>query len=124
MADKNTQSLEYADREALDAELNAAIGDILSAEAEAKRIIAVAEENVKAIQLDCATREREMREASTRKCAAARDAALKAAAQKAESENAARLASVQAEAAALNEKNAETVSALADKLFRSLGGKK
>ena len=80
MADKK-QQVEYADREELDAQLNSAIGEILSAEEQAGRIIAQAEASVKAIQLDGATREREMRDIGAKKIAAERDAALKAAAE-------------------------------------------
>ena len=62
MAGKNTQKVVYEDRETLDAELNSAIADILSAEHEAARIVAQAEASVKAVQLDYANRERALRE--------------------------------------------------------------
>ena len=54
MANKKP-AVEYAERESLDSELSAAIEHILSAEAEARRIIAQAEMSVKAIQLVAAT---------------------------------------------------------------------
>lgn len=123
MADKNRQ-LEYEDRETLDAQLNMTIGEILSAEEQAGRVVAQAEASVKAIQLDGATREREMRDNSAKKIAAERDAALKAAAENASAASEKRLAEVAAQAAALTKTNAKKIAALADELFKTLGGDK
>lgn len=123
MADKK-QQVEYADREELDAQLNSAIGEILSAEEQAGRIIAQAEASVKAIQLDGATREREMRDIGARKIAAERDAALKAAAETASAECERRLAEVTAEASGLIKANAKKIQTIADELFKTLGGDK
>ncbi len=119
MADKK-QQVEYADREELDAQLNSAIGEILSAEEQAGRIIA----SVKAIQLDGATREREMRDIGAKKIAAERDAALKAAAETASAECERRLAEVTAEASGLIKANAKKIQTIADELFKTLGGDK
>lgn len=123
MADKDRQ-LEYEDRETLDAQLNMTIGEILSAEEQAGRVVAQAEASVKAIQLDGATREREMRDNSAKKIAAERDAALKAAAENASAASEKRLAEVAAQAAALTKTNAKKIAALADELFKTLGGDK
>lgn len=123
MADKNRQ-LEYEDRETLDAQLNMTIGEILSAEEQAGRVVAQAEASVKAIQLDGATREREMRDNSAKKIAAERDAALKAAAENASAASEKRLAEVAAQAAALTKTNAKKIAAIADELFKTLGGDK
>ena len=123
MADKK-QQVEYADREELDAQLNSAIGEILSAEEQAGRIIAQAETSVKAIQLDGATREREMRDIGAKKIAAERDAALKAAAETASAECERRLAEVTAEASGLIKANAKKIQTIADELFKTLGGDK
>lgn len=123
MADKDRQ-LEYEDRETLDAQLNMTIGEILSAEEQAGRVVAQAEASVKAIQLDGTTREREMRDNSAKKIAAERDAALKAAAENASAASEKRLAEVAAQAAALTKTNAKKIAALADELFKTLGGDK
>ena len=120
MADKK-QQVEYADREELDAQLNSAIGEILSAEEQAGRIIAQAETSVKAIQLDGATRERDI---GAKKIAAERDAALKAAAETASAECERRLAEVTAEASGLIKANAKKIQTIADELFKTLGGDK
>lgn len=108
MADIDRQ-LEYEDRETLDAQLNMTIGEILSAEEQAGRVVAQAEASVKAIQLDGATREREMRDNSAKKIAAERDAALKAAAENASAASEKRLAEVAAQAAALTKTNAKKI---------------
>lgn len=116
--------MEYADRETLDVQLNMTIGEILSAEEQAGRTVAQAEASVKAIQLDGATREREMRDISAKKIAADREAALKAAAEKAGAECEKRLAEVKAQADGLVKSNSKKISAIADELFKTLGGDK
>ena len=68
---KKQAAFEYRDRAELDEELNSAIGEILSAEEQAKRSVEHAEESVKAVQLDGATRERAMREDNARAVAEA-----------------------------------------------------
>lgn len=85
MAEKQA-SLEYRDRAELDDELNAAIGEILSAEEQAKRSVEHAEASVKAVQLDGATRERAMREDNARAIAEFKERAVADAVAKADEE--------------------------------------
>ena len=120
---KTEQPIVYGDRETLDAELASAVNDILSAEQEAKRIIAQAEETVKSVQLDYSVREREMRETSTRLAAEARDKALREAAERAEKERAERVAASEKEGASLLKTKGKTIDELVKKLYASLGGK-
>ena len=117
------QPIVYGDRETLDAELASAVGDILSAEQEAKRIIAQAEETVKSVQLDYAAREKTLREASSRRIAEARDKALMDAAGRAEKERSERVAASEKEGAGLLKTKSKTIDELVKKLYASLGGK-
>ncbi len=117
------QPIVYGDRETLDAELASAVGDILSAEQEAKRIIAQAEETVKSVQLDYAAREKTLREASSRLIAEARDKALMDAAGRAEKERLERVAASEKEGAGLLKTKSKTIDELVKKLYASLGGK-
>ena len=117
------QPIVYGDRETLDAELASAVSDILSAEQEAKRIIAQAEETVKSVQLDYSTREKTLRESSTRQIAEARDKALMDAAERAEKERQQRVAASEKEGASLLKTKSKTIDELVKKLYASLGGK-
>ena len=120
---KKEQTVVYGDRETLDAELASAVNDILSAEQEAKRIIAQAEETVKSVQLDYSVREREMREGVSRLSAEARDKALHDAAERAEKERQQRVAAAEKEGAGLLKTKGKTIDELVKKLYASLGGK-
>lgn len=124
MADKKQPQIEYEGREELDAQLNAAIGEILSAEQEAARIVEQAEASVKAIQLDGATRERELRDMSAKKIAANHERMLLDAAKRAEAESEKKLAEANAAASAMVKTNAKKISAVADELFKTLAGDK
>ncbi len=70
---ENTDNVVYQSREALDGELVGAVSEILSAEAEARKIVEQAEVSAKAVRLDGSARERVLRDACDRECAAYRD---------------------------------------------------
>ncbi len=72
MANK-TDDVVYQSREALDGELVGAVSEILSAEAEARKIVEQAEASSKAVHLDGTARERVLRETCDRECAAYRN---------------------------------------------------
>ena len=116
----NKATVEYASRESLDGELSAAIEDILSAEAEARRIIAQAENSVKAIQLDGATRERDMRAAAVSEAARNKEKAVEDAAARAEEECENMRAEAQKHGAALVANNRKNIEKLATELLKSL----
>ncbi len=78
MPKKNVTTV-YEPRERQDSELERAIGEILSAEDEARRIIDRAEASVEAIRLDAAAREREMNERAVVSAAAEKAKAVKGA---------------------------------------------
>lgn len=113
----------YEDREKLDSELSGVIADILSAEQEAKHIIAKAEENAKAIQLDCATRTRGMREVSSRTVAEARAQKTADALKRAEQDRARRVAEAQAQGEKLIKDKDKAITQQIDRLFKTVGGK-
>ena len=115
--------LTYEDREALDAQLSGVIADILSAEQEAKHIIAKAEENAKAIQLDGATRARSMREVSSRTMAEAKAEKTADATKRAEAEKARRIANAQAQGEKLIKEKEKAIAEQIKLLYNSLGGK-
>lgn len=85
MAEK-TEAITYKSREELDGELAVAVSEILSAEAEARKIVEQAETSAKAVRLDGSTRERVLREAFERECAAYRDKLIEEAKAKADEE--------------------------------------
>lgn len=120
---KQEEKIEYGDRETLDAELAVALGDIRSAEQEAKLIIAKAEETVKAIQLDSAARERDMKKTSGIAVSELRDKKLQLAAARAENERTALVNSAKAEGEKLVKTKAKSISERIEFLYRSLGGK-
>lgn len=113
----------YGDREQLDAELFGAISDILSAEQEAKHIIAKAEESAKAVQLDRATRERDMREANNRKIAETREQRLRDAMERAEHEREKRIAAAKTDGEKLVASKEKAVKEQIARLYSSIGGK-
>lgn len=115
--------LTYEDREVLDAQLSGAIADILSAEQEAKHIIAKAEENAKSVQLDGATRARNMREVSARTVAEAKAQKTADALSRAEAEKTRRIAAAEAQGEALLKQKEKAIVEQTDRLFDSIGGK-
>lgn len=121
--EKKSGAIEYEGREALDGKLLSAISDILSAEEEAKHIIAEAEARVKAIQLDGATRERDMRKQNGREAAVYHDKAITDASKRAETDRAKRIAAAEAEGEKLVSSKSKEIEKAADELYRSLGGK-
>lgn len=122
-AQEKEKLTEYVDREQGDAELMSAIADILSAEEEAKRIIASAEATVKAIQLDGATAERDMRMQSNKAAADAHDRAIADAETRAKAEREKLVASAAADGEKLFASKKKDIDKAADELFRALGGK-
>ena len=122
-AQEKEKLTEYVDREQGDAELMSAIADILSAEEEAKRIIANAEATVKAIQLDGATLERDMRMQSNKAAADAHDKAIEAALSRAKAEREKLVAAATEDGEKLFASKKKDIDKAADELFRALGGK-
>lgn len=120
---KQHNEVEYADREALDSELNAAINEILSAEEEARRIIAKAEASVKATQLDVATRERTLREQSALSATARREKAITEAAARAEADAQKLAEDAEKRGTELFESKRKAIDARASELFKELRGK-
>lgn len=118
MADKS--ELTYAPREEVDGELERAIGEILSAEDEAKRIVAQAEASVKAIQLDAATRERSARENVVREGAALKAAALEKAHERAEADSKKLVENARQKGKELTESKRTDMERCAKKLFAEL----
>lgn len=112
----------YEPRERLDAELEQAIGDILSAEDEAKRIIGKAEASVKAVQLDAAASERQARENAAKIVAAYRAAALKRADEQAEEEVGQMIMTARKEGEALVKNKRAAIEKRACELFDMLRG--
>ncbi len=120
---KKQPEIVYEDREALDAQLSGVIADILSAEREAKHIIAKAEENVKAIQLDGATRARSMREVSARTIAEAKAQKTEEAIKRAAAEREKRVEKARANGEKLIKEKEKEIAKQIDVLFKMLGGK-
>ncbi|MBD5132762.1 MAG: hypothetical protein HDT28_09310 [Clostridiales bacterium] len=118
------EAVEYKDRESLDAELLSAVSDIMSAEEQAKSIIAVAAENVKAVQQAGSIRERDMRESSKKLMASAREEAFKEATDKAEAECARALKAAHEKGDALVKSKQKDIAKRIDELYKSLGSKK
>ena len=122
-APKKPAEITYEDREQLDAALSGVIADILSAEQEAKHIIAKAEENAKAIQLDGATQARSMREVSSRVIAEAREQKNADALKREEAEKAKRIEQATAQGDKLLKEKSKQITEQINKLFTSIGGK-
>ena len=120
---KKKDEIVYEDREALDAQLSGVIADILSAEREAKHIIAKAEENAKAIQLDGATRARNMREVSARTIAEAKAQKTEDAVKRAVAEREKRVEKATANGEKLIKDKEKEIAKQIDVLFKMLGGK-
>lgn len=121
---ENTETIAYADRDALDEDLQSVLAEIASAEEEAKRIVAQAEASVKAIQLDTANRERDMKERSKKITAQARDEALAAATARADKERARRVNAARDEGERLFTDKQKAIAARVKELYAALGGKK
>lgn len=113
----------YEPRERLDSELEQAIGEILSAEGEAKRIIERAEASVKAIQLDASTRERDMREHALSSAAVKKTEAVKQAEEQADAEVAEMIAQARKDGEALVKSKSKDIEKRATELFAELRGK-
>ncbi len=123
MSNNDIPEIEYGDRETLDAELTGAISEIMSAEAEARRIIAQAEASVKAIQLDGAARERDMRENNGKAVSNARTKALADAADAAEKELARIVEEAEQVGGKMLKEKKKLIEAQIKKLYVSVGGK-
>lgn len=119
MANKKP-AVQYAERENLDGELNAAIESILSAEAEARRIIAQAEMSVKAIQLDAATRERDLKASAVGEAAVAKDKAVADAVERAEAECEKMRADAEKRGNMIVDGNRKNIDKIAAELIKSL----
>lgn len=120
MSDKKNREITYEDREKLDGELNTAIADILSAEARARGTIEHAAESVKAIQLDLATRERDMRAAAMTAAAQKKDADVADAARRGDAEAFRLKSEAEKSGAKLLSDKSKTIDALATELFKTL----
>ena len=119
MSDKKA-TVEYEARESLDGELSATIDDILAAEAQARRIIEQAEMSVRSIQLDGATRERDMRSSAVGASARDREKAIEDAAARAEAECEKMRADAIRSGEALLANNRKNIEKLATELLKSL----
>lgn len=113
----------YGDRQELDASLEAAVGEILAAEEEARRIIEEAHAAVKAIQLDGAARERDMRTQAVRQSAADKLKAVAAAEERADAECARLRKQAEQAGEKLVASKQKAAAERADELYRALGGK-
>ena len=120
---KKEPTIAYEPRERLDSELEQAIGEILSAEDEAKRIIDRAEASVKAIQLDASTREREMRERAVANAASKKTEAVKKAEAQADAEVSQLIEKAKADGEALVKSKQKAIEKRATELFDILRGK-
>ncbi len=121
---KKLPDAEYVDRSVLDAELNDAIADILSAEEQAKRIVAQAEEQAKSVRADGAARERELREKASGELAAERDKAVAEAIDNATEERKKRVAAAQKSGDELVETKRALIAARIKELYAQLSGGK
>lgn len=115
-------AMSYEPRERLDGELERAIGEILSAEDEAKSILNRAEASVKSVQLDATTSERRAREHAATRAAAYKAAEVKAAAEAADDEVSRMLENAEKEGKALLEKKRAAIEKRACELFDGLRG--
>lgn len=119
----NKPNIDYQPRELSDGQLLSAIDEILSAERQARAIVAEAEETVKTIRADVASRERELRERSAAALAAERDKIIDRAGKRSAEDRAARIAAAQAEGDRLVKSKQKQISARIDALVKTLGGK-
>ncbi len=104
--------------------MQSVLAEVKSAEEEAKRIIAQAEASVKAIQLDAANRERDMKERSKTVTAQAHDEAIAAAAARAQAEREKRVRAAEEQGERLISEKQKAVAARTAELYAALGGKK
>ena len=121
---KKIEPVMYGDRDSLDENLQSVLAEVKSAEEEAKRIIAQAEASVKAIQLDAANRERDMKERSKTVTAQAHDEAIAAAAARAQAEREKRVRAAGEQGERLIAEKQKAVAARTAELYAALGGKK
>ena len=121
---KKIEPVMYGDRDSLDENLQGVLAEVKSAEEEAKRIIAQAEASVKAIQLDAANRERDMKERSKTVTAQAHDEAIAAAAARAQAEREKRVRAAEEQGERLIAEKQKAVAARTAELYAALGGKK
>lgn len=121
---KKIEPVMYGDRDSLDKNLQSVLAEVKSAEEEAKRIIAQAEASVKAIQLDAANRERDMKERSKTVTAQAHDEAIAAAAARAQAEREKRVRAAEEQGERLIAEKQKAVAARTAELYAALGGKK
>ncbi len=121
---KKIEPVMYGDRDSLDENLQSVLAEVKSAEEEAKRIIAQAEASVKAIQLDAANRERDMKERSKTVTAQAHDEAIAAAAARAQAEREKRVRAAEEQGERLISEKQKAVAARTAELYAALGGKK
>lgn len=123
MAKNKVESVSYEPRDRLDGELENAIGEILSAEAEARHIIEQAQSSVKAIELDAASRERESRDRALKESAAMREKSASDAAARAEADAQKLVSDAEKRGAELLESKRKEIDARAKQLFKELLGK-
>lgn len=121
---KKIEPVMYGDRDSLDENLQSVLAEVKSAEEEAKRIIAQAEASVKAIQLDAANRERDMKERSKTVTSQAHDEAIAAAAARAQAEREKRVRAAEEQGERLIAEKQKAVAARTAELYAALGGKK
>ena len=119
---KKIEPVMYGDRDSLDENLQSVLAEVKSAEEEAKRIIAQAEASVKAIQLDAANRERDMKERSKTVTAQAHDEAIAAAAARAQAEREKRVRAAEEQGERLIAEKQKAVAARTAELYAALGG--
>lgn len=120
MPKSKSPSVNYDNRDVLDTELERAISEILSAEAEARRIIEQAAESVKAVQLDGATRERDMRAAAVLYARDSKATAVKKSNELAETECERLINQAEKTGAELYSSKKSDIRSIADELYRSL----
>lgn len=123
MAKNKEQEIVYVARGELDEALTAAIDDILSAEQEAKRIIAEAEQEIAAIRAESSAKERELREKYNAENAAARDKLVDDAAKRAEKDVASKMQTALSEGDKLVAEKKALITKQIAKLYSELGGK-
>lgn len=123
MSKKQQTVLSYEPREFLDGQLEREIGEILSAETEAREILEKASETAKSIELDGVTRERTLRDAYQKSAAAERERALIDARARAEKECERIVAEATDEGDKLVASKAKDIEKIAKGLFATLGGK-
>lgn len=120
MPKTKTPPVNYDNRDVLDTELERAISEILSAEDEARHIIEHAGESVKAVQLDGATRERDMRADAVRYAQAAKTRAVESANERAQKECDRLKKQAEENGAELLKSKQKDIEKVADELYRSL----